>query len=96
MIIRKSALKHGINEDDCRNAAAWAALTVSLDNENPGRQLRLGFDSSGRLLELIVLVWDAEPKNSSTPCERARSMSVSSVDGDPRDDMGSRLADCCT
>ncbi len=58
MIIRKSALKHGINEDDCRNAAAWAALTVSLDNENPGRQLRLGFDSSGRLLELIVLVWD--------------------------------------
>jgi hypothetical protein len=58
VIVRGSALKHGILEDDCLNAAAWPALTASLDDANPGRQLRLGFDTHGRLLELIVLVWD--------------------------------------
>ena len=30
----------------------------SLDDDNPGRELRLRFDTHGRLLELIVLVWD--------------------------------------
>lgn len=58
MIVRGSALKHGLDEGDCLNAAAWPALIASLDDDNPGRQLRLGFDTHGRLLELIVLVWD--------------------------------------
>ncbi len=56
MIVRASALKHGVSEDDAIEAAAWAVLRIPLDDENPGRQLRLGFDSNGRLLELIVLV----------------------------------------
>ncbi|KJQ52411.1 hypothetical protein [Microbacterium sp. SA39] len=58
MIVRGSALKHGVREEDGVNAATWPALALSLDDDNPGRQLRLGFDTSGRLLELIVLVWD--------------------------------------
>lgn len=58
MIVRPSALEHGIPEADSVNAATWPALTASLDDENPGRQLRLGFDTHGRLLELVVLVWD--------------------------------------
>lgn len=58
MIVRRSALRHGILEEDFLNAALWPALTLSLDDDNPGRQLRLGFDGSGRLLELIVLMWD--------------------------------------
>ncbi|MBR5950204.1 MAG: toxin [Actinomycetaceae bacterium] len=30
-----------------------------LDEENPQRELRLGFDTSGRLLELVVLIFDS-------------------------------------
>lgn len=58
MIVRSSARKHGISEDESIEASTWPARTITLDDENPGRQLRLGFDSHGRLLELIVLVWD--------------------------------------
>lgn len=58
MIVRRSALKHGIPEPASTHAAAWPVFTAPLDDENPGRQLRLGFDPHGRLLELIVLVWD--------------------------------------
>lgn len=58
MIVRASALKHGISPDEATEAARWPVRTISLDDENPGRQLRVGFDTSGRLLELVVLVWD--------------------------------------
>jgi hypothetical protein len=57
VIVRASA-KRGISEEDSVTAATWPALAVSLDDENPGRQLRLGFDNRGWLLELVVLVWD--------------------------------------
>lgn len=30
-----------------------------LDDESPARQLRLGFDTQGRLLETVVLVLDS-------------------------------------
>lgn len=40
-------------------AAASAVLAGGpLDDENPQRELRLGLDSSGRLLEIVVLLWD--------------------------------------
>lgn len=29
-----------------------------LDEDNPQRELRLGFDTHARLLELVVLIWD--------------------------------------
>ncbi|MFF7290913.1 hypothetical protein ACFY9N_00130 [Microbacterium sp. NPDC008134] len=58
MIVRASALKHGISEDDAVQAATWASRHISLDDDNPGRQLRIGFDTNSRLLELVVLVWD--------------------------------------
>ena len=32
--------------------------TPPLDEENPQRELRLGFDGSMRLLELVILIWD--------------------------------------
>ncbi len=32
---------------------------ANLDEENPARDLRLGFDSAGRLLELVVLRFDS-------------------------------------
>lgn len=55
MILRPSALKHGIPEE----AAVFAAtngcrFTASLDDDYPQREFRLGFDQSMRLLELVV------------------------------------------
>jgi hypothetical protein len=43
--------------------ASWAAehwvYAAELDEENPARELRLGFDRVGRLLELVVLRFDS-------------------------------------
>ncbi|WP_269048550.1 hypothetical protein [Paenarthrobacter sp. Z7-10] len=39
-------------------AATWPLVSVPLDDDDPCRFLPLGFDSQGRLLELVVLVWD--------------------------------------
>lgn len=59
MLIRKSALKHGIIPEDSITAATTGCrFVVDLDEEHPFRQLRLGFDSSMRILELVVLIWD--------------------------------------
>lgn len=58
MIVRGSARKHGVSDEDGTKAATWALVSVPLDDEDPRRFLRLGFDTHGRLLELVVLVWD--------------------------------------
>lgn len=58
MIVRHSARKHGISDEDAVHAATWPAITFALDDENPQRMLHLGFDTKGRLLELVVLTWD--------------------------------------
>ncbi len=58
MIVRASARKHGMSDEDCVEASSWPLLSVALDDEDPQRVLRLGFDTKGRLLELIVLIWD--------------------------------------
>lgn len=57
--VHSSALKHGIDEDDSIYAATWPVWIEPLDDENPQRELRLGFDTSGRLLELVVLMFDS-------------------------------------
>lgn len=54
-----SALKHGVLADDAVQAATWALWIEDLDDDNPARQLRLGFDTQGRLLETVVLVFDS-------------------------------------
>lgn len=45
--------------DDGVAAAQHPVFVSYLDDESPARQLRLGFDSSGRLLETVVLVFDS-------------------------------------
>lgn len=57
--IHPSAFKHGIKEDDILHASSWAQWIEPLDDETPSRELRLGFDTSGRLLELVVLIFDS-------------------------------------
>lgn len=59
MNVHNSALKHGILREDVIQAATWAVWIEDLDENSPARQLRLGFDTRGRLLETVVLVFDS-------------------------------------
>ncbi|WP_084079173.1 toxin [Demequina sp. NBRC 110057] len=54
-----SALKHGITAENAIRAAEWSIRIEDLDDESPARQLRLGFDTQCRLLEIVVLTFDA-------------------------------------
>ncbi|TXK19411.1 toxin [Homoserinibacter sp. GY 40078] len=59
MRVHSSALKHGIAAEDAIHAATWATWIEDLEDDSPARQLRLGFDTRGRLLETVVLVFDS-------------------------------------
>lgn len=60
MRVRSSAIKHDISSEDATEAASFALVNIPLDDENPRRFLRLGFDTKSRLLETVVLIWDDE------------------------------------
>jgi hypothetical protein len=57
--IHGAALKHGISPEDAAQAAAWPVWIEYLEDDSPARHLRLGFDTQGRLLETVVLVFDS-------------------------------------
>lgn len=59
MRVHPSALKHGVVPEDSIQAAAWPVWIEDLDDDSPARQLRLGFDRQGRMLEVVVLVFDS-------------------------------------
>lgn len=59
MRVHDSARKHGVEPGDAVYAATWPIWTDELDDDSPARQLRLGFDTRGRLLETVVLVFDS-------------------------------------
>lgn len=59
MRVHASALKHGIAAEDSIQAATWALWIEDLDEDSPTRQLRIGFDTQGRLLETVVLTFDS-------------------------------------
>ena len=59
MKIHDTALKHGIDPEDIMRVAAWPLWIEDLDDDSPARQLRLGFDKQGRLLETVVLIFDS-------------------------------------
>ncbi len=59
MRVHDSALKHGIDPADAVHAADRAVSLADLDEDSPARQLRLGFDSSSRILEVVVLRFDS-------------------------------------
>ncbi|MBX3094008.1 MAG: toxin [Cryobacterium sp.] len=59
MKVHDAALKHGVLPEDAIQAAAWSLWIDELDDDSPARQLRLGFDTQGRLLETVVLVFDS-------------------------------------
>jgi hypothetical protein len=57
--VHQSALKHGISAEDAQLVASEPIWVDYLDDDSPARQLRLGFDSQGRFLETVVLVFDS-------------------------------------
>jgi len=57
--VHDAALKHGVSPEDATQAASWPIWVEDLDDNSPGRQLRLGFDTQGRLLETVVLTFDS-------------------------------------
>lgn len=59
MRVHDAALKHDIAAEDALHAASWPIWIEDLDDNSPARQLRLGFDTRGRLLEIVVLVFDS-------------------------------------
>lgn len=59
MKVHDSALRHGIAEVDAIRAASEPIWIEDLDDDSPARQLRLGFDTLGRLLETVVLTFDS-------------------------------------
>ena len=59
MRVHDSALRHGIDPADAVHAAERAVFLAAFDEDSPARQLRLGFDSAGRLLEAVVLRFDS-------------------------------------
>lgn len=59
MRVHASAGRHGVASEDAVFAAEHAVFVSDLDDDDPQRQLRLGFDRAGRLLELVVLRFDS-------------------------------------
>lgn len=55
-----SARKHGVGDEDIQKAGGGGHFVVAyrIDDVEPLRELRLGFDTAGRLLEVVVLVLD--------------------------------------
>lgn len=58
MDVHDSARKHGISHDDIVQAGTEFLIAYPLDEGPPSKELRLGFDQSGRLLEIVVLILD--------------------------------------
>lgn len=45
-------------DDDLLQAATHCLIAYTIDDDRPTRELRLGFDTTGRLLETVVLLLD--------------------------------------
>jgi len=59
VLIHPSALGHGIEPADARFAAEHFVYAAPESDDSPMPEFRLGFDPHGRLLELVVLVFDS-------------------------------------
>ena len=59
MKVNPSALRHGISEADILYAAENWAYASDPDDDVPAKQFVLGFDHSGRLLELAIVTFDS-------------------------------------
>jgi hypothetical protein len=58
IVVHSAALKHGVHAEDAIAATTGYLVSVTIDESSPSRDLRLGFDTRGRLLETVVLIFD--------------------------------------
>lgn len=58
MDVHRSARKHGVADADILHVAGEYLVWFRIDDDEPPRELRLGFDTKGRLLEVVVLLLD--------------------------------------
>lgn len=57
MKVHPGALKHGVAAEDAIQVAEWPLWIEPLSDDEPARELRLGFDTAARLLEIVVLTF---------------------------------------
>jgi hypothetical protein len=57
--VHPSALAHDIKPDDAIYAAENWVFAAPQSDDSPNPELRLGFDQHGRLLEVVVLIFDS-------------------------------------
>jgi hypothetical protein len=50
--------KHGTSDEDIQQGASGYLIAYEIEDDKPPRELRLGFDTTGRLLEIVVLLLD--------------------------------------
>lgn len=71
MEVHRSARQHGIVDADIIQAATNYLVAYRIEDNDPPRELRLGFDLAGRLLEVVVLLLD-EDRELSIHAMKAR------------------------
>lgn len=71
MHIHAAARRHGIADPDIRRAGTHYLVAYLIDDDQPARELRLGFDTHGRLLEIVVLLVD-DGAELAIHCMKAR------------------------
>ena len=57
--VRKHQVNQGLTDNGIILAAEFPLWVEPLDDKDPQRELRLGFDDAGRLLETVVLIFDS-------------------------------------
>ncbi|WP_432497810.1 BrnT family toxin [Kineococcus auxinigenes] len=62
MEVTPSAGKHDVDEEDARHAARHPLRVIPQDDRDPYRILVIGADRAGRLLEIVILTPETEPK----------------------------------
>lgn len=77
-----SVAKHGIAPVDALRAAQWPIWIENLDEPIDGqhRELRLGFDPHGRLLETVVIVDETDGDELLIHAMKARKQYIELID----------------
>lgn len=58
MEVHPSARKHGLGDEDIQQVGTYYLIAYTIEDDELARELRLGFDTTGRLLEVVVLLLD--------------------------------------
>ena len=56
--VHRSARKHGVVDVDSVRAATEPVAVIVVEDTEPPKEIRVGFDTAGRLLETVVLLLD--------------------------------------